>query len=81
MALSVRTMSVSLTAGAGRAFAAREFTKVNPPATRAALATALKGVPLTFEPHVAFKRRVPAAIGLIRTGDTTQYANLVLESA
>src|ERR1044071_3335005 len=58
----------------GRAFAAREFTKVNSKATRAALESALKGVPLTFEPHVAFKKRVPRALGLIRTGDTTQYA-------
>lgn len=65
----------------GRAFAAREFTKHNSAATRSALATALKGVPLTFEPHAAFKKRVPPAIGLIRTGDTTQYANLILESA
>lgn len=65
----------------GRAFAAREFTKVNPAATQRALAAALRGVPLTFEPHVTFKKRVPAAIGLIRTGDTIPYANLILESA
>lgn len=65
----------------GRAFAAREFMKANSAATRSALAAALKGVPLTFEPHVAFKKRVPGAIGLIRTGDTIQYANLMLESA
>jgi D-ribose pyranase len=65
----------------GRAFAAREFAKVNPAAVRNALTTTLKGVPLTFEPHVAFKNRVPAAIGLIRTGDTIPYANLIIESA
>jgi D-ribose pyranase len=65
----------------GRAYAAREFTRHNPAATRNALAAALKGVPLTFEPHVAFKQRVPAAIGLIRTGDTIPYANLIIESA
>jgi D-ribose pyranase len=65
----------------GRAFAAREFNRHNSPAVRAALAAALRGIPVTFEPHVAFKRRVPGAIGLIRTGDTTQYANLILESA
>jgi D-ribose pyranase len=41
----------------------------------------LQGVPVSFEPHVEFKKRVPAAIGLIRTGDTTQYANIILESA
>jgi D-ribose pyranose/furanose isomerase RbsD len=33
------------------------------------------------EPHVEFKRRVPLAIGLIRTGDATQYANMIIESA
>jgi D-ribose pyranase len=65
----------------GRAFAAREFTKHNSAAARTSLDAALKGVPLTFEPHVAFKKRVPSAIGLIRTGDTTQYANLIIESA
>ena len=36
---------------------------------------------LEFEPHVDFKKRVPHAIGLIRTGDTTQYGNVILESA
>jgi D-ribose pyranase len=29
---------------------------------------------------VEFKKRVPAAIGLIRTGDTVQYANVILVS-
>src|SRR5690349_10849613 len=48
----------------GRVFAAREFTKVNPAAVRNALTAALKGVPITFEPHVSFKKRVPGAIGL-----------------
>lgn len=65
----------------GRAFAAREFTKNHPAAVRSDLAAALEGAPLTFEPHHAFKRRVPAAIGLIRTGDTIPYANLIIESA
>jgi D-ribose pyranase len=40
----------------------------------------LQGVPTTFEPHVEFKKRVPGAIGLIRTGDTVQYANMILIS-
>jgi D-ribose pyranase len=65
----------------GRVFAAREFKRHNPASARSALATALQGVPLTFESHVAFKKRVPHAIGLIRTGDTIPYANLILESA
>ena len=65
----------------GRVFAAKEFKKVNPLPVQQALATRFAGVPLVFEPHVKFKLRVPHAIGLIRTGDTTQYANLILESA
>ncbi len=63
-----------------QAFMAEEFLAVNQPATRAAFATALQGVPILYEPHVVFKQRVPLAIGLIRTADTVQYANLILES-
>ena len=65
----------------GRAFAAREFRRHNGRARQAALAAHLQGVPLQFEPHIEFKKRVPHAIGLIRTGDTIPYANLILESA
>lgn len=65
----------------GKAFMAQEFLQNNPPKTRAAFAKALAGVELKHEPHVEFKKRVPNAIGLIRTGDTTQYANVILESA
>ncbi|MBI2512142.1 MAG: D-ribose pyranase [Opitutae bacterium] len=65
----------------GPAWMAEEFLKVNDRRTRVAFAAALKPAQLTFEPHVEFKRRVPRAIGLIRTGDTTQYGNLILESA
>ena len=65
----------------GRVFAAQEFLAANPPQAASALEDALLGVPITFESHVELKKRVPHAIGLIRTGDTTQYANLILESA
>ena len=65
----------------GKVFAAQEFVKANSPATLEALKAQLGTIPLQFEPHVDFKKRVPQAIGLIRTGDTTQYANLILESA
>ena len=30
--------------------------------------------------HLDFKKLVPGAIGLIRTGDTTAYGNIILES-
>lgn len=65
----------------GKAYMAQEFCASNTAATRAAFEEALAGIPLAFEGHTEFKQRVPHAIGLIRTGDTTQYANLVLESA
>jgi D-ribose pyranase len=63
-----------------QAFLAREFLRENTKATRDAFAQALKGIHTRYEAHVQFKKRVPGAIGLIRTGDTVQYANLILIS-
>ena len=65
----------------GKAFMAEEFNGANSAATRSEFSQALAGIPLSFEPHIEFKKRVPHAIGLIRTGDTTQYGNMILESA
>jgi D-ribose pyranase len=65
----------------GKAWMAREFLQQNGAKTRSAFAGALQGIKVAHLPHVEFKRRVPRAIGLIRTGDTTQYANIILESA
>ena len=64
----------------GEAFMAEEFVQNNSEATRQAFAEALGGAPLRHEPHVEFKRRVPTAVGLIRTGDTIPYSNIVLIS-
>lgn len=63
-----------------RAFMAEEFNLSNSPEQRHAVGQALAGAPLSFEPHDAFKQRVPDAVGLIRTGDTTPYANMILVS-
>ena len=65
----------------GEAWMAREFREHNDRRTRAQFHRGLRGIPLGFEPHVDFKKRVPHAVGLIRTGDTVQYANLILVSA
>jgi D-ribose pyranase len=65
----------------GKAWMAQEFEKHNSAKVRNAFATALQGIIGQREPHVEFKRRVPSAVGLIRTGDTIQYANVILESA
>lgn len=66
---------------AGRAFMAEEFLAANGIEIRLEFEQALAGVPLVFEPHLQFKKRVPQAVGLVRTGDTIQYANLIVESA
>jgi D-ribose pyranase len=65
----------------GRVTMAEEFQANNTAETQARLRAALKGLALDFEPHITLKQRVPHAIGLIRTGDTTQYANMIIESA
>jgi D-ribose pyranase len=65
----------------GRAWMAREFLKCNSAKVRDAFAAALQGINVIHEPHLQFKRRVPSAVGLIRTADTIPYANMILESA
>jgi D-ribose pyranase len=65
----------------GAALMAREFKRENGAQARTEYAALLPGAKIQFLPHVDFKKRVPAAIGLIRTGDTTQYGNILLQSA
>ena len=64
-----------------KAWMAAEFIQENSSSIVEEYATAFEGVQLTHEPHDEFKLRVPRAIGLIRTGETIQYANMILESA
>lgn len=65
----------------GKIVMAEEFRMVNPPETVRAFDRCCEKIPAITEPHVQFKKRVPLAIGLIRTGDTIPYANMILESA
>jgi D-ribose pyranase len=65
----------------GAAFMAEEFKAENGEATRRSYAELVAPVEIRFEPHAEFKKRVPQAVGLIRTGDTTQYGNIIVESA
>lgn len=65
----------------GAAWMAEEFIEHNSATRQAEYRSLLAPLEITTEPHLAFKRRVPHAIGLIRTGDTTQYGNIILESA
>ncbi len=66
---------------AGKAWMAEEFLKANQADIQGQFAAELAGITVEYEPHDQFKLRIPRAIGLIRTGDTTQYANMILESA
>lgn len=59
---------------------AEEFRLHNSPAVMNEFAAAMSGIEVQFEPHVDFKKHVHHAIGIIRTGDTIQYANMILES-
>jgi len=65
----------------GQVWMASEFWRNNDDSTIDVLEGALVGIELEREPHTEFKKRVPQAIGLIRTGDTIPYANMILESA
>jgi D-ribose pyranase len=61
-------------------YMAREFREENTPEVQERFAKATAGIALVFEPYAEMKKRVPQAMGLIRTGDATQYANMVLVS-
>ena len=65
----------------GKAFMAEEFLQENSERTKRAFSKTFGATPVTYEPHDLFKTRVPKAMGLIRTGETVQYANMILESA
>jgi D-ribose pyranase len=64
----------------GTIFMAQEFKRTNPRLILNAFAKSFEGIRVHYEPHVEFKKRVPKAIGLIRTGDPTAYGNIIVES-
>ena len=64
----------------GQIYMADEFKANITAEVQQAFADSRGKIPITFEPHGELKSRVPHTIGLIRTGDTIQYANMVLVS-
>jgi D-ribose pyranase len=64
----------------GRIWQAEEFVNTNTTENITRFEKSFGHIPLTREPHLDFKKRVPHAIGLIRTGDPTPYGNIILES-
>jgi D-ribose pyranase len=65
----------------GQIYMASEFLKNNSRPVVESFAASRGELLIQYEPHIEFKLRVPNAIGLIRTGDTTQFANMIIESA
>jgi D-ribose pyranase len=65
----------------GQIYMAQEFLDHNIQTVKDQFQAAFGEIAINHEPHDAFKRRVPDAIGLIRTADTIQYANMILVSA
>ncbi len=64
----------------GEIWMAEEFSRNNTPEVRKMFIDAVGPIPLRYQAHTELKKRVPQAIGLIRTGDTIQYANMILIS-
>ncbi len=65
----------------GHIWQAEEFLSHNSPEVIARFARSFGSIPLTREAHLEFKKRVPHAIGLIRSGDATPYGNIIVQSA
>jgi len=66
----------------GKAYMADQFLANNPASIVEERRRLLGNIELSMEEHEsAFKKRIPSAIGLIRTGDTTHYSNIILVSA
>ncbi|MFN2303597.1 MAG: RbsD/FucU domain-containing protein [Anaerolineales bacterium] len=61
-------------------YMASEFKLENTSETQTMFQKAYANIPITFEPSDQMKKRVPQAVGIIRTGDTIQYANILLIS-
>ncbi len=59
---------------------ADEFKLENTEEIQEKVRNAAGNIPITFEPSAAMKSRAPLAVGIIRTGETIQYANMILVS-
>jgi len=92
----VETIDISLVAGiprvvdvlrairvnfnCGKGVMASEFREASSAETLRCYEEALEGVSIAWEPHALLKSRAKGAVGIIRTGDTTRFGNILLES-
>lgn len=93
----VETIDISLVAGIPRvidvvrallssfkctkAVMASEFQTTSAAEMLQSYQSVLAGLTIDWEPHASFKARAPGVVGIIRTGDTTRFGNILLESA
>ena len=61
-------------------YMAEEFKLENTTDVQGAYSKAAGKIPVTYEPSDNMKKRVPQAVGIIRTADTIQYGNMILVS-
>lgn len=59
---------------------AEEFRRENNAQVQNRYKKAVGGIPVLFEPSDEMKKRISKAIGIIRTADSIQYANMILVS-
>jgi D-ribose pyranase len=64
----------------GRGVMATEFREWCSAETLHLYEKALEGVSIAWEPHAVLKSRAKGVVGIIRTGDTTRFGNVLLES-
>lgn len=92
----VETIDISLVAGmprvvdvlrairvnfnCGKGVMATEFRESSSAETLRRYEEALDGVSIAWEPHALLKSRAKGVVGIIRTGDTTRFGNILLES-
>jgi D-ribose pyranase len=92
----VETIDISLVAGiprvvdvlrairvnfnCGKGVMAAEFRETSSAETLRCYEEVLEGVSIAWEPHASLKSRAKGAVGIIRTGDTTRFGNILLES-
>ena len=58
---------------------AEEIQQANPDMWRAVLQR-FPNIPVEYVPHEAFKERTGASVAVVRTGENTSYANIILQS-
>lgn len=64
-----------------RAIMSAEFRDIQGPDVQSSYTDALQGVEITWISHSEFKQKALEVIGIIRTGDTTRFGNVLLESS